>query len=69
MVRLNVNMLIALWRLAIARLRPYRREIRRPRNFLAALLALVAITAADAQLSNEPPKVPVVQPKAESVTD
>ena len=75
MVRLNVNMLIDLWRLAIARLRPHRREIWRPRSFPAALLALVlaaalvAVTTADAQLSSEPPKIPVVQPKTESVTD
>jgi len=75
MVRLNVNMLIDLWRLAIARLRPHRREIWRPRSFPAALLALVlaaalvAITTADAQLSGEPPKILVVQPKTESVSD
>src|SRR4051812_18898150 len=75
MVRLNVNTLIALWRLAIPWLQPYRKEIRRPRNFLVALLALVlaaalvAVTTADAQLSSEPPKIPVVQPKAESVTN
>lgn len=68
MMRL-VNMLVALWR------RP-NYGFARPTLVLAAALvvmaaaaAVVVITTADAQLAGDPPKIPVVQPKAEAVTD
>jgi RND family efflux transporter MFP subunit len=60
MMRLLVNMLVALRR-------PRRSYLSRLGLVVAA--ALVVITAAYAQLADDPPKIPVVQPRTQSVTD